>query len=72
MASSRIPFSVRLTDMIHRGTVLGLVGICVAGLGSVTFNIYANSDFAKMNKNKLAFLKEQYDQTRTATQEEDK
>lgn len=65
MASSKTPFSVRATDMIHRGTVLGLVGICVIGLGSISFNLYANSDFAKMNKNKLSFLKEQYEQARS-------
>jgi len=70
MASSKVPLAVRITDMVHRGTVLGLVGICVVGIGSITFNIYANSDFAKMNKNKLAFLKEQYDQARTANAEE--
>ena len=70
MASSKTPLGVRLTDMVHRGTVLGLVGICVVGIGSITFNIYANSDYARMNKNKLAFLKEQYDQARIASAEE--
>lgn len=67
---AKIPLSVRVTDMVHRTTVLALVGISVVGLGSATFNIYANSDFAKMNKNKLSFLKEQYDQARNAAEEE--
>lgn len=70
MASSKAPLGVRITDMVHRGTVLGLVGICVVGIGSIAFNIYANSDYARMNKNKLAFLKEQYDQARIASTEE--
>lgn len=70
MASPKVPLGVRITDMVHRGTVLGLVGICVVGIGSITFNIYANSDYARMNKNKLSFLKEQYDQARIANGDE--
>ncbi|EGV61810.1 hypothetical protein PSN45_000497 [Yamadazyma tenuis] len=57
--SQQLPFRVRATDIIHRSTVLGLVGICVVGLGSISFNIYMNSDYAKMNRNKLKFDPEQ-------------
>lgn len=53
--SQKLPLGVRITDIIHRSTVLGLVGICVVGLGSVSFNLYANSDFARMNSQKLKF-----------------
>lgn len=53
--SSQLPLRVRVTDIIHRTTVLGLVGICVVGTGSMIFNVYMNSDYAKMNKNKLKF-----------------
>lgn len=64
MASSKIPLSVRITDAVHRTTVLGLVGICIVGIGSITYNVYRNSDFAKMNENKLTFNKEQYHEAR--------
>lgn len=64
MLASKLPFSVRATDLLHRATVLGLFGICVVGLGSISFNIYANSDFAKMNKNKLTFSKSEYENAR--------
>lgn len=57
--SQQLPFKVRATDVIHRTTVLGLVGICVVGLGSVGFNLFMNSDFAKMNKEKLKFEPEE-------------
>lgn len=63
---SKLPLSVRITDVIHRAAVLGLVGIAVVGTGSIFFNIYANSDFAKMNKNKLKFHREEYEQARAA------
>ncbi|SGZ47631.1 CIC11C00000000970 [Sungouiella intermedia] len=63
---SKLPLSVRVTDVVHRATVLGLVGIAVVGTGSIFFNIYANSDFAKMNKNKLKFHREEYEQARAA------
>lgn len=53
--STQLPLKVRVTDIIHRTTVLGLVGICVVGTGSMLFNVYMNSDFAKMNQNKLKF-----------------
>ncbi|KAK6198736.1 uncharacterized protein RJT21DRAFT_122355 [Scheffersomyces amazonensis] len=63
--SDKLPFSVRATDVIHRVSVLGLVGICVVGIGSITFNVYANSDFAPWNKDKLKFNKEEYHKART-------
>lgn len=66
---SKLPLSVRVTDVIHRATVLGLVGISVIGTGSIFFNIWANSDYAKMNKNKLKFNKDDYEQARAAENE---
>ena len=35
MANNQLPFHVRATDAVHRLTVLGLVGICVVGGGSI-------------------------------------
>ncbi|KAF8000594.1 hypothetical protein OXX80_005838 [Metschnikowia pulcherrima] len=63
---AKLPLSVRLTDMFHRTAVLALFGISVVGTGSIVFNIYANSDFAHMNKNKLRFNKEDYEQARAS------
>lgn len=62
--SSRIPFSVRATDVVHRLSVLGLVGICVGGTGAIFYNVWANSDYAKMNQGKLTFDKSQYEEAR--------
>lgn len=67
---SKLPLAVRLTDAFHRATVLGLMGITVVGTGSVFFNIWANSDYARMNKNKLKFLKEEYEQARATGSDE--
>lgn len=61
MANQGLPFKVRATDIIHRSTVLGLVGICVAGLGAISYNLYSNSDYAKMNQSKLKFEPESKD-----------
>ncbi|CAH2355935.1 cytochrome c oxidase assembly protein Cox14p [[Candida] railenensis] len=58
---SKIPFSVRATDVVHRLTVLGLLGFSLAVSGSVGYNVYMNSDYAQMNKNKLKFDKEEVD-----------
>lgn len=55
MAKQQLPFHVRATDVIHRTTVLGLVGICVVGLGAISYNLYSNSDYAKMNQGKIKF-----------------
>lgn len=55
-------------DMIHRSTVLGLVGISILGLGGIGFNLYSNSDYSRMNKNKLTFQKEQYDESHSKEQ----
>lgn len=66
---SRLPFYVRATDVVHRATVLTLLGITVAGLGSIGFNVYANSDYAKMNRQKLTFSEEQYDDARKENHE---
>lgn len=63
---SKLPLGVRITDAVHRAAVLGLVGISVVGTGSIFFNIWANSDFARMNKNKLKFNKADYEETRAA------
>ncbi|RCK60703.1 hypothetical protein Cantr_08218 [Candida viswanathii] len=59
MSKNQLPFHVRATDVVHRLTVLGLVGICVVGTGSIAFNIWANSDYAPWNKKKLKFEQEQ-------------
>lgn len=67
---SKLPLSVRITDVIHRAAVLGLVGVSVVGTGSIFFNIWANSDWAKMNKDKLKFHREEYDQARAAETQE--
>ncbi|KAG2735731.1 hypothetical protein G9P44_001945 [Scheffersomyces stipitis] len=67
--SDKLPFSVRATDVVHRMTVLGLVGICVVGGGGILFNVWANSDYAPWNKKKLAFHKEQYHDVRPETEE---
>ncbi|RLV96283.1 Chromatin structure-remodeling complex subunit RSC9 [Spathaspora sp. JA1] len=61
---NQLPFHVRATDAIHRVTVLGIVTFCVVGTGSILFNIYANSDYAPWNKNKLKFEKEEYHEAR--------
>lgn len=61
---TKVPFRVRATDVIHRATVLSLMAITFAGLGSIGFNVYSNSDYAKMNKLKLTFKEEQYDELR--------
>ncbi|ODV81407.1 uncharacterized protein CANTADRAFT_107199 [Suhomyces tanzawaensis NRRL Y-17324] len=66
--ADKLPFSVRATDVVHRVTVLGLVGICVVGIGSITFNIWANSDYG-LNKNKLTFQKADYEEARKKSDE---
>lgn len=68
---AKLPLSVRLTDFVHRSAVLTLFGISVIGTGSIFFNIYANSDFAKMNQNKLRFKKEDYDAARASESKEE-
>lgn len=62
--ASKIPFGVRATDVVHRLTVFGLFGFCVVGLGGISFNLWANSDYARMNKDKLTFDKSQYEEAR--------
>lgn len=61
---AKTPFSVRATDIVHRATVLGLIGICVVGTGSIAFNVWANSEYSPMNKKKASFLTDQYDEAR--------
>ena len=51
-------------DMVHRSAVLGLVGISILGLGGIGINLYSNSDYSKMNRNKLTFQREQYEEAR--------
>ncbi|CAN3354749.1 cytochrome c oxidase assembly protein Cox14p [Diutina catenulata] len=63
---NRLPFHVRATDVVHRLTVVGIVGFCIVGIGSISFNIFANSDYAPWNKKKLSFDKSQYDDPRAA------
>lgn len=63
---AKLPLSVRLTDLVHRTAVLTLFGISVVGTGSIFFNIWANSDFAKMNKNKLRYNKEEPEQAQSS------
>jgi hypothetical protein len=65
--SGKLPLSVRATDVVHRLSVLGLVGICVVGVGSITFNVWANSDYAPWNKNKLVFNKEEVEEERSSS-----
>lgn len=62
--SGRLPWTVRATDVVHRLTVYSLVGICFAGLGSITYNLWSNSDFSKKNQQKLTFEKAQYEEQR--------
>ncbi|PVH13463.1 prefoldin, alpha subunit [Candidozyma duobushaemuli] len=62
---SKLPLSVRVTDTVHRVFVMGLFGITAVGTGSILFNIYANSDFGGMNKNKLKFNREEFDESRS-------
>ncbi|KAK6460912.1 hypothetical protein DFJ63DRAFT_211316 [Scheffersomyces coipomensis] len=64
-SSGKLPLGVRVTDVIHRVTVLGLVGIVVVGMGSITFNVWSNSDYAPWNKEKLKFVKEEYHEARS-------
>ncbi|CAI5757805.1 unnamed protein product [Candida verbasci] len=61
---NQLPLHVRATDVVHRLTVLGLVGICVIGGGGIAFNIWANSDWSPFNKKKLAFDENQYHEQR--------
>lgn len=58
MSSNRLPFSVRATDVVHRSFVLGLVGVSLLGLASITANIWKNSDYSSYNKNKSTFVTE--------------
>lgn len=64
--SEKLPLHVRTADVVHRLTVYALVGISVAGLVSIGYNLYGNSDFAKKNKQKLTFDKFEYDEQRNA------
>ncbi|CAK9438478.1 uncharacterized protein LODBEIA_P27020 [Lodderomyces beijingensis] len=66
MAGNQLPRHVRVTDAVHRLAVLGLVGFCVVGTGSIVFNVWANSDYAPWNKEKLKFEQEQYHEARQA------
>lgn len=61
---NKLPFAARATDAVHRVAVLSIVGFCVVGLGSCAFNIWANSDYAPWNKDKLKFDKVQYEEAR--------
>lgn len=67
---SKLPLSVRVTDTVHRVFVMGLFGITAVGTGSILFNIYANSDFGGMNKNKLKFNREEFDELRSQPTDE--
>ncbi|KAG7196175.1 uncharacterized protein KQ657_000187 [Scheffersomyces spartinae] len=51
-------------------TVLSLFGIFVGTIGAIGYNMYVNSDFAKMNDNKLTFLKSDYDKLRAQHEEQ--
>lgn len=62
--SPKVPLGVRFMDMVHRSAVLGLVGISILGLGGIGINLYSNSDYSKMNRNKLTFQREQYEEAR--------
>lgn len=67
----KIPRRVFVTDVIHRVFVLGLFTFCVVGVGGIGFNIWANSDYARMNKNKLTFDKKQYEESRKQDEKEE-
>lgn len=70
MAQQKLPLGVRITDVVHRTTVLGLFGIFVGTIGAIGYNMYVNSDFAQMNSNKLTFLKSDYDKLRAQHEQE--
>ncbi|WLF77965.1 hypothetical protein PVL30_001688 [Lodderomyces elongisporus] len=70
MPGNQLPFHVRATDVVHRLFVLGLVGFCVVGTGGAIFNVWANSDYAPWNKEKLKFEQEQYHQARLQEQQQ--
>lgn len=61
---AKLPLAVRATDTVHRLVVLGLVGISLVGTGGILFNIYANSEYSMLNKNKLKFDKAEYEEDR--------
>lgn len=67
---AKLPLSVTIADIIHRTTVYGIIGFCLVGTGSIAFNIYMNSDFAKMNRDKLKFDRAEYDRARAAEEKE--
>ncbi|MCH0629072.1 hypothetical protein JNB11_03750 [Kocuria palustris] len=61
---NKLPFHVRATDVVHRLAVVGIVGFCLVGIGGISFNIFANSDYAPWNKKKLKFEPAQYEDAR--------
>lgn len=61
----KLPLSVTIADILHRTTVYGIIGFCLVGTGSIAFNVYMNSDFAKMNREKLKFDKAEYEKARS-------
>lgn len=67
----KLPLSVTIADVLHRATIYGIVTFCIVGTGSAVFNVYMNSDFAKMNKGKLRFDKAEYDKARENAPKED-
>ena len=67
---TKLPFSVTLADAIHRTTIYGILGFCLVGTGSIAFNVYMNSDFARINRNKLKFDQAEYDRANTTEEKE--
>ncbi|CAK7891870.1 hypothetical protein CAAN1_19S00452 [[Candida] anglica] len=67
---AQTPISVRATDVVHRLTVLGLLGFSAVVAGSVCYNVYMNSDYATMNRNKLKFNKSEADEHRAQLNQE--
>lgn len=61
---AKLPLAVRATDTVHRLFVLGLMGITLAGTGGILFNVYANSNYSHLNKDKATFDRQQYDELR--------
>mgnify|MGYP004709993089 FL=1 len=59
---NRLPASVRATDVIHRLSVLGLLGFSAFVTYGIGYNIYMNSDTA--NEGKLRFNKSEVEETR--------
>ncbi|KAL7664692.1 hypothetical protein ABC855_g1947 [[Candida] zeylanoides] len=66
---SKIPLHVRATDIFHRLTVLSLVGFSAAVIASAGYNVYMNSDYAAMNRDKLRFNKKEAEELERAHRE---